>query len=247
MLSRLTMKLKSKKELTYNQASLFQGALMEIISPEYAEQMHSGGLNPYSQYLKREKDDWYWTIQTVTQEAKEEIIDRLNTNEFTSLFLKHNEMKIEIEEKNLTTVPMRDLLQDFYFQDKPRIIEITFLTPTSFKQRGMYLIYPDLRCLYQSLMRKYGMARQEEMDSEETLEQLVNKSTVVQYNLKSCYFYLEGVKIPAFSGKIKIKIAGPQTMVNFAHLLCEFGEYSGVGVKTAIGMGAMEIRKVART
>ena len=49
MLSRLTMKLKSKKELTYNQASLFQGALMEIISPEYAEQMHSGGLNPYSQ------------------------------------------------------------------------------------------------------------------------------------------------------------------------------------------------------
>ena len=79
MLSRLTMKLKSKKELTYNQASLFQGALMEIISPEYAEQMHSGGLNPYSQYLKREKDDWYWTIQTVTQEAKEEMIDMLNT------------------------------------------------------------------------------------------------------------------------------------------------------------------------
>ena len=65
------------------------------------------------------------------------------------------------------------------------------MTPTSFKQRGLYLIYPDLRCLYQSLMRKYGMARQEEMDSEETLEQLVNKSTVIQYNLKSCYFYLE--------------------------------------------------------
>lgn len=40
-------------------------------------------------------------------------------------------------------------------------------------------------------------------------------------------------------GKITIKIRGTQTMTNFANMLFKFGNYSGVGIKTSIGMGAI--------
>lgn len=37
--------------------------------------------------------------------------------------------------------------------------------------------------------------------------------------MKSVCFYMDSVKIPAFVGKITIKLAGAQTMANFARLL----------------------------
>ena len=33
---------------------------------------------------------------------------------------------------------------------------------------------------------------------------------------------------------------GTKTMTNFANMLFEFGEYSGVGIKTALGMGCIK-------
>lgn len=68
----------------------------------------------------------------------------------------------------------------------------------------------------------------------------------MRYDLKSTTFSLEGVKIPSFIGKITIKITGTQTMANFAHMLFEFGEYAGVGIKTALGMGYVKMLKERR-
>ena len=36
-----------------------------------------------------------------------------------------------------------------------------------------------------------------------------------------------------------VKVAGTETMANYAGLLMKFGEYSGIGIKTAIGMGPL--------
>ena len=37
-----------------------------------------------------------------------------------------------------------------------------------------------------------------------------------------------------------IRVSGTKTMANYAHLLLRFGEYSGVGIKTGMGMGAVK-------
>ena len=42
-------------------------------------------------------------------------------------------------------------------------------------------------------------------------------------------------------GRITLKITGPQQFVNLMHLLIRIGEYAGIGIKTAMGMGAVEI------
>ena len=54
-------------------------------------------------------------------------------------------------------------------------------------------------------------------------------------------FGVEGVKIPAYQGSLSLKLLGPQQVVNLVHMLLRFGMYSGVGIKTAMGMGAFQI------
>lgn len=62
---------------------------------------------------------------------------------------------------------------------------------------------------------------------------------VTQYNLSMKYFSLEGTKIPAFQGNFSFKTDKNQTVRQILSLLATFAPYAGVGIKTAIGMGAV--------
>ena len=105
------------------------------------------------------------------------------------------------------------------------------------------MFYPDIHCIFQSLMAKYDAAvKENQMLDDEALEQLCQNAKIIRYDLKSVNFALEGVKIPSFIGKITIKMRGTQTMANFANLLIKFGTFSGVGIKTSLGMGSYKIQ-----
>lgn len=156
--------------------------------------------------------------------------------------IKKRDMEIFIGQKKYDEVSYRELMEEFYEKDANRYIQLHFISPTAFKQQGKYVFYPDLRCIFQSLMNKYDVAVQEEtMLDRDTLDQLCDAAQVIRYDLKSTSFPMEGIKIPAFIGKITIKMNGTQTMANFANMLFRFGEYAGVGIKTAIGMGYIKM------
>ena len=158
------------------------------------------------------------------------------------ILIKKHDLKVLIVKKNYMETTYKELMDHFYEDDGKRYIQIHFLSPTAFKQNGRYLFYPDLRCVFQSLMNKYDSATAENtMHDEDTLEQICEHAQVIRYDLKSVSFSLEGVKIPSFIGKITIKLHGTDTMANFVNMLFEFGEYSGVGIKTSLGMGYMKI------
>lgn len=90
-------------------------------------------------------------------------------------------------------------------------------------------------------MNKYDAAVGDNiMWDEETLEQLCENAQIVRYDLKSVSFSLEGVRIPAFVGKITIKINGTKTMADFANMLVEFGTYSGLGLKLLLAWDAYD-------
>lgn len=77
------------------------------------------------------------------------------------------------------------------------------------------------------------------MYDEDTLEELINSSEIVRYRLNSTSFPLERVTIPSYKGSITIRVRGNDTISRYIRLLLTFGEYSGVGVKASIGMGAI--------
>ena len=75
----------------------------------------------------------------------------------------------------------------------------------------------------------------------ELLDDLESNVMITGYRLHSTSFGVEGVKIPAYQGSLSLKLLGPQQLVNLVHMLLRFGTYSGVGIKTAMGMGAFQI------
>lgn len=244
MLSVLNIELESEKNkiFSYQKTSLFQGVLMEQIDSAYAEELHQNGLKPYSQRIMSTDCRIIWQIKTLNQEAYEQIINPLMSADFSSVLLKHDDMKLQVLDKSLSVSSYKKLIDTYYLGECPRIVKIQFTSPTSFKQNGRYVFFPDIHLLYNSLMNKYdAFAENETIGMEEVLEQLTEYSEMISYNLCSTMFHLEGIKIPAFKGSITLKIRGPQPLVNLAHLLFRFGCYSGVGIKTAMGMGAMEI------
>lgn len=239
MYAELKMEL-DNETLDYKQSSNLQGVIMEHIEEEYAEILHQSNLKPYSQCVVKQDDKRIWYIRTVTQEAyKKMIIPLSQLNEFE---IKNGQIQVNIVRRNFETRAENELLKEFYEIPANRFLNLTFQTPTAFKSNGKYVFYPDIRMIYQSLMMKYT-ASSEEMDmiDEDTLEQLTQNSEIVRYHLRSMSFPLEGVNIPGFVGSIRLKIKGTDTMARYARMLMKYGQYSGVGIKTAMGMGAIRL------
>ncbi len=243
MVARLEMRLGKREDLSYQMSSLFHGALMELLPQEYAEQLHVSRLHPYTQHLEKRAGEWYWIVTALNEESIQKIIENtlLQVKQIT---IKKHQLEVSIQEKKYRELSDREIAFSFYQQQASPYITVYFVTPTAFKLNGKYLNYPDIRCLYSNLMNKYDAVNQQEsMRDEETLEQLLENTSINRYELRSVLFSLEGVRIPAFLGKMTLKLNGTQTMANFARTLFQFAAYSGIGIKTALGMGAIRLEE----
>lgn len=247
MLATLQLEIRSEKDrLNIAHSSMLQGVMMQMIDPDYAEQMHESVLHPYSQYLET-GENTVWNINTLTDEAYEKIILKMQKPDFQRFHIEKKDMDVEIVKKSVIMLDERELLQEFYEKPMERMIKLEFITPTSYKSNGNYMIIPDLRLLYQSLMNKYSAVSEElEMFDEEALEQLQMHSYISEYRLRTNRFPLEGTAVPGYQGTIGVRFKGSETMARYIRLLCRFGEFSGAGIKTAMGMGALKICKEKR-
>ncbi|MDD3185225.1 MAG: CRISPR-associated endoribonuclease Cas6 [Anaerostipes sp.] len=248
MLIKLVMKLQYNREekLSYQISSVMHGILMEHVSYEFGEELHLNGVKPFSQYITNMKEDSFqWNICTMTENAKKEIIDSLcKKKEF---YMKHKDLKLEVMDVSMTSIGYEELTEKYYFKEQPRYIDLQFLTPTAFKSNGCYVFFPSVRHIFQSLMNKYDtFSLESSIGSQEVLEHLEKYVQVNKYQLKSVRFSLEGVRIPAFIGSFTLKVNGPQQLVNLANMLIAFGEFSGVGIKSTLGMGAIINRERVR-
>lgn len=247
MLAKLRMTTKAdSEEFGYYQSSNLQAVLMDQIDTEYAEILHEHGLNPYTQYLIG-KETKEWVVTTTTKEAYEKIIECMMNPKFDKFEIKKKSINVDILDKQVVVINKRDLTEEFYEKKADRFIKIELLTPTAFRSAGKYVNYPTLRLFYQSLMNKYSASADNiEMFDEETLEQLIKESEIVSYKLHSTAFPLEGVRIPSFKGSFTIKVTGSETMARYVRLLARFGEFSGLGIKASMGMGAMIYKEEAK-
>ena len=240
MLSKLTMKLECEERLSYQWGPLFDGALMELLDSEYVDELHRSQLHPYAQHIEFREGEWYWVVNCLNEETATRII-RDTLLGINAVHIKSKDICVPIVGKEYRELQQKELLRVFYESGSSRYIRVHFITPTAFKQRGNYLFYPDIRCMYQSLMNKYDAAvREESMVDEDTLEQLCDNSSIICYDIKSAGISMGWVSIASFIGKITLKLSGTQTMADFANLLFDFGEYAGIGIKASLGMGAFK-------
>ena len=249
MLSRLIMILnnKSSTKLSVNMSSLFHGALIGFLDERVAAALHEQSLNPYTQHISISQEKILWIITTMTEQAYKNIIMPLLSDSIQSIKIEYHDLELYIESKDCKTIDYDTFLKENYFRDYDRYFTLRFLTPTAFKSGGLYRNYPTVRWIVNSLAGKTDAFGHDVSVSDKEVLSLLEESIVItKYSLKSTQFSLEGVRIPSFIGWITVCVKNNQSIVNLCNYLFKYGEYSGVGIKTSIGMGAIEVESRER-
>ncbi len=249
MPSSLTIKMTGDKDKMHGpyMASLLQGVMMDMVDTSYADILHESGIHPYSQYAEEKDGEILWHINALTREADEAIIEPLKSDDFSEIELTHRQEILQIKEKVIRNWNFEELIEGYYLNDCGRYLPLHIITPMAFKQNGRYCIIPSTRLIFQNLLRRFDTCSTDStIFTDELLSEFEYRTEIVDYRLRSVRFSLSGVKIPSFIGDLKICISGPQQMVNAAWMLAKFGEYSGIGIKTGMGMGAVVIEDYHR-
>ena len=215
------------------------GFFMGKLDSDYADFLHQQQTNPFSMNVKLRNNKVIWTINLLDSQAELQMYDAVMNLERIKLRGIEEEMRVErIEEQELL---QDNLVQIFNDSVSMGVMTIFFQTPTCFKSNDQYVLFPTVRLIFQSLMQKYSRIIEESKDiDEEMLTYIEEHVQITSYDLKTHYFTVHGKKIPAFVGRVSMKIQGASALKSYLKMLLVFGEYSGIGIKTSLGMGSME-------
>lgn len=240
MLGRLDIVLDCK-EINVQMGSLFHGVIMENTDSDYAEKLHGMNLNPFSQFLyfDRSLDSYIWRINTLNTEAQEKILDRLEKIE--SIYLKHNGLEIPVKNRiRSQSVDMETFIHRIFISEVVKTSTVRFLTPTAFKSKGKYINIPTPQLIFQSSAMKLNQFAQSIKTFDRSVFEILNdKSEIAHYRLQSKLFYVEKVRIRGFEGELKIFVGTNNEMRRLARMLLELSTYTGIGIKTGMGMGGV--------
>lgn len=245
MLAKLDIEFTCEEKINYNIGSSLHGLLMQMIDSEYAEYLHNNALKPFSQCINKiqQPNTYLWQISTINKNAFERLITPILNFNKNTLTLTKNNIELNVQKKTIhSTITYEELANKCFEENNKNKIKLKFITPTTIKVNGDYQLFPDLKTFYPSLLNKWNTFCSEiSLDDEETKQHLINYSKIVDYKLRSTRFYMEKVKINSFMGVVDIRFFGPQTLTNISNLLFKYSEYTGVGAKTALGMGGVRI------
>jgi CRISPR-associated endoribonuclease Cas6 len=230
-----------------------QGVLMQAIDTDYAALLHQQEVNPYSQFVRpilAESDDQgktatglRWRINTLNQEAAAEILEPVTGSMHHEFRLNRPGLDVKVTGvEKLPALSEAELNKKFYAAAANRI-RIQFRTPTAFRQRGKYVFFPEPRLVFQSLAIKHAALSRAEEPEFGLLEEFDRSIDLTWYGLNSRRFRLGAATIPGCVGSAAYFIHGAPTLRSYLGMLLAFGEYSGCGIKTAMGMGAMAARE----
>lgn len=237
----------SAGRLHYNWGYALYGMLAQRAERDYMARLHEQNFTPINQYLtvKANGQEGVWTINLLGQEAVEQIAPILRADD--SWYSEYHQASLKVK-----AIHESPLLSEEEFcaavltaqQAVPRRVKLIFKTPCGFKSQERYQIFPSTDLIVKSLLRNWqGFAQAVFLDDEDTRQQLIDYSHIVDYQLRSCKYPLKGVRIPAFIGSLTLSIAGPDALARLYFMLLNFSQYSGLGIKTALGMGgcALEV------
>ncbi len=233
-----------KNKGIYNLGSVFHGALMEKLSDEMQELLHNDSrYSPLKQRLYRLDDKTIWEVVSLDDKLENQLI-QIFQNEIV-LYLKSHQEYVKLNLIDKLSISQDQIIKNVYSQDNiKKYFDLKILTPMSFKSNGKNDIFPDLRKIFRSAMLQFdSFSSDRKLYDAETLDYLTEYSQIVDYRLRSTKFYLEGTKIPAFMGELTIRVNAPLPILQLVEVLLRSAVYTGVGVKTSLGMGKIQIKK----
>lgn len=215
--------------------------LLSQIPSGAAEALHSQQDHPISQFvtLDKEKTTSIWTIHLLSAEAAVlfgPVIESAET------ILLHTGKLSVISQSPKTEIQFEDIIRQARQNDSSRA-ELRFLTAASFKQNGRYVIFPQEKLILQSLANRWNsFCAEYPLSDPDALRMLEGGIFIRDYALKSVRYHLKNVYIPAFVGKVTLDSRLPVPLAELWRAILLWADYSGIGIKTALGMGGANVR-----
>lgn len=222
----------------------FYAALMEHLPLEVAEQFHQSDRTPLSQYLRlptRENCSLDWVVNIFGDDVEAAVVPRLET--LTELQLRccaqpfhlALDSRIHYEDANAFWNHVTGLPDAASYR-------LHLLTPTAFRSNERFVIFPDVHLILQSLLSRWNrMAPDLQVCDSDVLNLLEAQIWIRDYRLQTHRFDLKSQRIPGFSGMLWLQNRLPAPLMEIWKGLLYFSTFSGLGVKTALGMGAVAL------
>lgn len=214
-------------------------ALLAQVPDGFGAEVHRDGATPVSQYLALDRGIIRWTVSLLGAKAERELSEILEMLE--RLRLEKDGVTLRVEHRERRTIADASELLALAARERG-LHPIRFLTPTAFKSQGRYLNLPSTHLIVQNLVRKWnGCITEcpiEDVDGQ-GVEALAAGLRLRSFHLRDRMYYLKGSSIPGFVGEITLenRLTGFQRQLADALLL--FADYSGIGIKTTLGMGGL--------
>ncbi|PNZ25821.1 CRISPR-associated endoribonuclease Cas6 [Staphylococcus rostri] len=228
--------------------SVLHGALMDYLPSDMVQFLHqNSAYSPLKQRVFVSNGVVFWEIVSMNQELSNQLLMLLSKN--THIYLKQYKYQLKINDFVVTNINVSELMNSKLSSDQlSRYIKLSLVTPMSYKSNNRYAILPDIKMFFRSIMIQFDSFFSEyQMYDKETLDFIVENVFILDYGMRSTRFHIEKVKIPSFMGELTIKVNGPAPFLKLIHFLIAFGELSGVGIKTSLGMGKYQIMESTDT
>lgn len=239
-LSRTEYELKCDAPLSFSDAPRLYAWLLEQLGAQEAEWIHEDDGRALTQHVRveRESGRTIWSVCLLSEAANRAILPALKP-----------ELTVELHPELLQAARVRqdsfstplEFIQHARQRPVARLAELAVLSPMAFHQQDHYAIFPEERLLLQSLVKKWNAAFPAyPLEDEDAMKMLENGITIRDYRLHTVRFALKGNKIPGCLGKLYLQARLAEPVFEIWNLLLQYACFSGAGVKTTLGMGALD-------
>ncbi|MBQ6568965.1 MAG: CRISPR-associated endoribonuclease Cas6 [Clostridia bacterium] len=247
MIYNYKIKLKNENgtKLDHSSAYKLYAALLEKVPCDYAQALHAQELTPVSQHLDiTDRNSPIWNISLFGNEACSFFSKSLHENKTISiengtwLFEKVGRTEIKSD---------LDLLANAGNLPDTNLYIMKFLSPVTFKSNGEYALFPSAELIVKSLVNRLNALSEDVcLNDPDAEKMLVSGVRISGYSLNSTAYYIKGQRIPSFIGHVKLTAGLSAPMANLWKTLMYFSRFSGVGIKTALGMGGTDFVPILR-
>ena len=209
------------------------GSLMRLIDAELSKKLHEESLRPYSLFTVAKKGGLILRVSALAEDGFPLIKACETTNEF---HLSGSQSPVHV----LQRIAYEDIAFGDMCAPAPSGFTLTFSSPTTYKQKDHFQNWFNLPPLLTSVADK--IREFEGVDIPNDVLSALNDAIVINdYELRTVAYHIKRNNvINGFQGHIKISLIDTSSDLNDAlMMLMRYACFSGVGAKTALGMGGI--------
>ena len=220
------------------------GCLMPHLSDDTIDRLHANERTAISQSLlyHNHTHTAEWSVSSFDEALSEELDTVFRrTDTFTLEKDSITLCKTALSRQHIDGFP--DLRQQIEpYANSPYTV-LSFQTATALKRNGQFLLYPEAEWVIKNLWNTWNQAfPNTPLDDDNALALLVSHTSISAYSLSSAVYFMKNTAIHGFTGTLTLYNHLSPPLRILLQVLLTLASYTGVGVKTSLGMGRTEIK-----